>query len=152
MWFTCKGFNEGFVEFEACSEESFIEVKACSDAGFVECSDEGFIQVKACKEGFLEGLFLTEFYFLPFLVGLFSSSTDDVKDHFYVFFLILIAGSSNTYAWGFRATSKVAKVIFHNPGIQEDPACGPLLDAVAIKELYPPMPTKFNMVKNGDFE
>ncbi|KAJ4965348.1 hypothetical protein NE237_017197 [Protea cynaroides] len=50
------------------------------------------------------------------------------------------------------ATSKVAKVIFHNPGIQEDPTCGPLLDAVAIKEFYPPMPTKFNMVKNGDFE
>lgn len=48
----------------------------------------------------------------------------------------------DTYAWGFKATSSVAKVTFHNPGIQEDPACGPLLDAVAIKELFPPMPTK----------
>ncbi|KAJ4962991.1 hypothetical protein NE237_022930 [Protea cynaroides] len=76
----------------------------------------------------------------------------DVKDLFYVFFLIFIAGSTNTYAWGFRATSKVAKVIFYNPDIQENPACGPLLDTVAIKELYSPMPTKFNMVKNGDFE
>ncbi|XP_043690492.1 uncharacterized protein LOC122641347 [Telopea speciosissima] len=62
------------------------------------------------------------------------------------------SNGGDTYAWGFKATSKVAKVIFHNPGIQEDPTCGPLLDVVAIKELYLPMPTKFNMVKNGDFE
>ncbi|XP_042493149.1 uncharacterized protein LOC122072805 [Macadamia integrifolia] len=62
------------------------------------------------------------------------------------------SNGGDTYAWGFRATSKVATVIFQNPGIQEDPSCGPLLDVVAIKELYPPMPTKFNLVKNGDFE
>lgn len=48
----------------------------------------------------------------------------------------------DVYAWGFRAASDKAKVVFHNPGIQEDPACGPLLDAVAIKELFPPMPTR----------
>ncbi|ERN07012.1 hypothetical protein AMTR_s00141p00087130 [Amborella trichopoda] len=48
----------------------------------------------------------------------------------------------DTYAWAFRATSNVAKVIFHNIGIHEDPACGPLLDVVAIKELYPPLPTR----------
>lgn len=48
----------------------------------------------------------------------------------------------DVYAWGFRANSMTAKVTFHNPGIQEDPACGPLLDAVAIKELFPPMPTR----------
>ncbi|ERN07011.1 hypothetical protein AMTRI_Chr03g47960 [Amborella trichopoda] len=58
----------------------------------------------------------------------------------------------DTYAWGFRATSNVAKITFHNIGAQEDPACGPLLDAVAIKELFPPFPTKDNLVKNGGFE
>eukprot|EP00268_Persea_americana_P043768 TRINITY_DN4406_c0_g1_i1.p1 TRINITY_DN4406_c0_g1~~TRINITY_DN4406_c0_g1_i1.p1 ORF type:complete len:367 (+),score=69.60 TRINITY_DN4406_c0_g1_i1:45-1145(+) len=58
----------------------------------------------------------------------------------------------DTYAWGFKAASSVAKLTFHNPGIQEDPACGPLLDAVAIKELFPPMPTKDSLVKNGGFE
>ncbi|XP_043692591.1 uncharacterized protein LOC122643030 [Telopea speciosissima] len=62
------------------------------------------------------------------------------------------SNGGDTYAWGFRATSKVAKVIFHNPGMQEDAACGPLLDVVAIKELYPPMPTRVNLVKNGEFE
>lgn len=46
------------------------------------------------------------------------------------------------YAWGFRATSNQAKVSFHNPGLQEDPSCGPLLDVVAIKELFPPRATK----------
>ncbi|KAL8155029.1 protein TEEBE-like [Apium graveolens] len=56
------------------------------------------------------------------------------------------------YAWGFVATSNVAKVILHNPGVQEDPTCGPLLDAIAIKELFPAQYTKGNLVKNSGFE
>ncbi|KAK1259800.1 hypothetical protein QJS04_geneDACA010241 [Acorus gramineus] len=62
------------------------------------------------------------------------------------------SSGGDTYAWGFRAASGVAQVTFHNIGVQEDPACGPLLDAVAIKELLPPMPSKVNLVKNGGFE
>ncbi|KAF2293433.1 hypothetical protein GH714_001791 [Hevea brasiliensis] len=62
------------------------------------------------------------------------------------------SNGGDTYAWGFRAKSNVAKVIFHNPGVQEDPACGPLIDAVAIKELFPPRPTRDNLVKNSGFE
>jgi len=50
--------------------------------------------------------------------------------------------SADTWAWGFRASSPVAQVTFANPGVQEDDACGPLLDAVAIKELPAPYPTK----------
>lgn len=52
------------------------------------------------------------------------------------------SNGGDTYAWGFIATSNVANLTFHNPGVQEDPACGPLLDAVAIKELFPPRPTR----------
>lgn len=48
----------------------------------------------------------------------------------------------DTYAWGFSAFNSTVQVIFHNPGVQEDPRCGPLLDAVAIKELFPPFPTR----------
>ncbi|KAK4795496.1 hypothetical protein SAY86_027822 [Trapa natans] len=62
------------------------------------------------------------------------------------------SNGGDTYAWGFRPTSNVTEVIFHNPGIQKDPACGPLLDAVAIKELFPPKPTTANLVKNPGFE
>ncbi|KAK9290217.1 hypothetical protein L1049_008383 [Liquidambar formosana] len=58
----------------------------------------------------------------------------------------------DTYAWAFNATSKVVKVTFHNPGIQEDPTCGPLLDAIAIKEMVPLKLTRGNLVKNGGFE
>ncbi|KAK4798956.1 hypothetical protein SAY86_024321 [Trapa natans] len=58
----------------------------------------------------------------------------------------------DTYAWAFKAASDVVKVTFHNPGIQEDPTCGPLLDAVAVKEILPPTSTKGNLVKNGGFE
>ncbi|XP_061996774.1 protein TEEBE [Rosa rugosa] len=62
------------------------------------------------------------------------------------------SNGGDTYAWGFRATSNTAKVTFHNPGIQEDPACGPLLDAIAIKELLPALPTRGNLVRNPGFE
>lgn len=58
----------------------------------------------------------------------------------------------DTYAVGFKATQATVSVIFHNIGMQEDPTCGPLVDAVAIKELFPPLPTRANLVKNGGFE
>ncbi|OVA07065.1 Protein of unknown function DUF642 [Macleaya cordata] len=59
----------------------------------------------------------------------------------------------DTYAWAFKAASTLVKTTFHNPGVQEDPACGPLIDAVAIKELIPPTrPRSGNLVKNGGFE
>lgn len=62
------------------------------------------------------------------------------------------SNGGDTYAWGFRPNASVVKVSFHNPGVQEDPACGPLIDAVAIKELFPPRPTRDNLVKNPGFE
>ncbi|KAG6640925.1 uncharacterized protein LOC122275387 [Carya illinoinensis] len=62
------------------------------------------------------------------------------------------SNGGDTYAWAFKATSRVVKLTFHNPGIQEDPTCGPLLDAIAIKEMLPLKYTKGNLVKNGGFE
>ncbi|KAL6539808.1 hypothetical protein OROHE_011579 [Orobanche hederae] len=58
----------------------------------------------------------------------------------------------DTYAWSFKASSSAVRVTFGNPGMQEDPACGPLLDATAIKEMVPLKYTKGNLVKNGGFE
>uniref|UniRef100_A0A1J3IDV0 DUF642 domain-containing protein n=1 Tax=Noccaea caerulescens TaxID=107243 RepID=A0A1J3IDV0_NOCCA len=58
----------------------------------------------------------------------------------------------DVYAWGFIPKTSEITVTFHNPGVQEDPACGPLLDAVAIKELSPPTYSRGNLVKNGGFE
>ncbi|KAG6789495.1 hypothetical protein POTOM_005595 [Populus tomentosa] len=52
------------------------------------------------------------------------------------------SNGGDTYAWGFKLNATVVKVSFRNTGVQEDPACGPLIDAVAIKELFPPMPTR----------
>ncbi|KAL5543370.1 hypothetical protein UlMin_007154 [Ulmus minor] len=62
------------------------------------------------------------------------------------------SNGGDVYAWGFRANSSFVKVTFHNPGVQEDPACGPLLDAVAIKEFFPVFPTRDNLVRNPSFE
>jgi hypothetical protein len=50
----------------------------------------------------------------------------------------------DTYAWAFRAPSDLVDVILHNPGVEEDLACGPVLDAVAIKEMFPPKFTECN--------
>lgn len=56
------------------------------------------------------------------------------------------------YAWGFVALSNLAELVIHNPGVEEDPACGPLIDSVAMRVLYPPKRTSLNLLKNGDFE
>lgn len=52
------------------------------------------------------------------------------------------ANGGDTYAWAFKAPSALVKLTFHNPGVQEDPTCGPLIDAVAIKEMPPLKYTK----------
>ena len=44
----------------------------------------------------------------------------------------------DSYAWGFKAMFDVVDLVIHNPGIEKDPACGPLIDSVAIRTLYPP--------------
>ncbi|RCV34324.1 hypothetical protein SETIT_7G150900v2 [Setaria italica] len=58
----------------------------------------------------------------------------------------------DSYSWAFKATCSVVLFIVHNPGVSEDPACGPLIDLFAIKTLPPPKSSKNNMRKNGDFE
>ncbi|RLM74092.1 hypothetical protein C2845_PM15G12900 [Panicum miliaceum] len=58
----------------------------------------------------------------------------------------------DTYSYAFRARHTTAWLTVHHPGVEEDPACGPLVDAFAIKTLNPPHHEKGNMLKNGDFE
>ncbi|KAG2573035.1 uncharacterized protein LOC120642468 [Panicum virgatum] len=58
----------------------------------------------------------------------------------------------DSYSWAFEARRSAVTLVVHNPGADDDAACGPLLDAFAIKTLQPPRRTKNNMLKNGDFE
>ncbi|GAB4854132.1 Protein DUF642 L-GALACTONO-1,4-LACTONE-RESPONSIVE GENE 2 [Ancistrocladus abbreviatus] len=58
----------------------------------------------------------------------------------------------DSYAWAFKAQSDVAQIVIHNPGVVEDPACGPLIDSIAMRALYPPRLTNQNLLKNGNFE
>ncbi|KAI4337345.1 hypothetical protein L6164_015774 [Bauhinia variegata] len=58
----------------------------------------------------------------------------------------------DAYAWAFQAEYAIVEIVIHNPGVEEDPACGPLIDSVALKALYPPKPTNKNILKNGGFE
>lgn len=58
------------------------------------------------------------------------------------------AGAADAWAWGFRAAERNAQVEFSNPAAADDHDgddglnCGPLLAAVAFKELPAPMPSK----------
>ncbi|CAN8286946.1 unnamed protein product [Cochlearia groenlandica] len=65
---------------------------------------------------------------------------------------VFSSDGGDTYAWAFMAMSDLVKVSFSNPGVQEDPTCGPLLDSVAIKEIVPVHYPRGNLVKNGGFE
>lgn len=56
------------------------------------------------------------------------------------------------YAFAFRAVYDVIELLLHNPGSEEDPACGPLVDSIAIRFLKTPQATKDNLIRNGDFE
>ncbi|CAD6260419.1 unnamed protein product [Miscanthus lutarioriparius] len=58
----------------------------------------------------------------------------------------------DSYSYAFKARHTTAWLTIHNPGAEEDPACGPIIDSVAIKAHHPPTRAKDNMLKNGDFE
>ncbi|EYU33356.1 hypothetical protein ABFS82_13G084500 [Erythranthe guttata] len=58
----------------------------------------------------------------------------------------------DSYAWAFQAEREEARVVFRNPGMEDDPTCGPIIDDVAIKKLFVPDKPKDNAVVNGDFE
>ncbi|MED6120509.1 L-GALACTONO-1,4-LACTONE-RESPONSIVE protein 2 [Stylosanthes scabra] len=57
-----------------------------------------------------------------------------------------------SFSCGFVADFQDAQIVIHNPGVEEDPACGPLIDSVALKVLNPPRRTRANLLKNGNFE
>lgn len=50
----------------------------------------------------------------------------------------------DSYAWGFMAKRYEVDLVIHNPGVDDDTACGPLIDSVAIQTLHPPRLTKCN--------
>ncbi|XP_043687345.1 uncharacterized protein LOC122638563 isoform X1 [Telopea speciosissima] len=58
----------------------------------------------------------------------------------------------DSYAWAFQAESVDGEVVFRNPGMEDDPTCGPIIDNIAIKKLFTPDKPKDNAVLNGDFE
>ncbi|CAH8253926.1 unnamed protein product [Arabidopsis lyrata] len=56
------------------------------------------------------------------------------------------------YAWAFEAEDDHVRLVFKNPGMEDDPTCGPIIDDIAIKKLFTPDKPKDNAVINGDFE
>ncbi|KAM7259604.1 hypothetical protein ACFE04_015345 [Oxalis oulophora] len=58
----------------------------------------------------------------------------------------------DSYAWAFQAEYDEIEILIHNPGVEEDPACGPLIDSIAMRGLFPPRITNKNILKNGGFE
>lgn len=48
----------------------------------------------------------------------------------------------DSYSCGFKAEAEEIKISIHNPGTEEDAACGPLIDSVALKLLNMPKRTR----------
>ncbi|KAL0328968.1 UNVERIFIED_CONTAM: hypothetical protein Scaly_2329400 [Sesamum calycinum] len=44
----------------------------------------------------------------------------------------------DSYAWAFQAEEEDVRVVFRNPGMEDDPTCGPIIDDIAIKKLFVP--------------
>lgn len=49
------------------------------------------------------------------------------------------------YAYGFSAEDDEARLVFRNPGMEDDPTCGPIIDNIAIKKLFTPLQPKGNL-------
>ncbi|KAK6917194.1 protein of unknown function DUF642 [Dillenia turbinata] len=58
----------------------------------------------------------------------------------------------DSYAWAFLAEEETVTVAFKNPGMEDDPTCGPIIDDIAVKRLFTPKRPKDNAVVNGDYE
>ncbi|KAG6642169.1 uncharacterized protein LOC122276612 [Carya illinoinensis] len=56
------------------------------------------------------------------------------------------------YAYAFEAEEEDVSLIFRNPGMEDDPTCGPIIDDIAIKKLFTPDRPKDNAVMNGNLE
>ncbi|XP_010540565.1 PREDICTED: uncharacterized protein LOC104814294 [Tarenaya hassleriana] len=56
------------------------------------------------------------------------------------------------YAFAFEAQEEKVRLAFRNPGMEDDPTCGPIIDDIAVKKLFTPDKPKENAVINGDFE
>ncbi|KAH1047993.1 hypothetical protein J1N35_038777 [Gossypium stocksii] len=83
-----------------------------------------------------------------------SVSPNNEKNDFGLFPIQTMYSSNgwDSYAWAFQADAHVIEISIHNPGVEEDGACGPLIDSVALKTLYNPKRTRANLLKNGNFE
>ncbi|KAE8696458.1 putative Prefoldin subunit [Hibiscus syriacus] len=56
------------------------------------------------------------------------------------------------YSISFEAEEDKARLVFRNPGMEDDPECGPIIDDIAIKKLVTPDTPKDNAVVNAGFE
>ncbi|KAI4298262.1 hypothetical protein L6164_031840 [Bauhinia variegata] len=56
------------------------------------------------------------------------------------------------YAVAFNAETDTIRLAFKNPGMEDDPTCGPIIDNIALKKMFTPDKPKDNAVLNGDFE
>ncbi|XP_072995094.1 protein BIIDXI-like [Typha latifolia] len=58
----------------------------------------------------------------------------------------------DAYSWAFQAAEEEGRLAFKNPGMEDDPTCGPVIDNIAVKKLFTPDRSKDNVAINGDFE
>jgi hypothetical protein len=55
------------------------------------------------------------------------------------------SGGWDSFSFAFKTRHSTVWLTIHNPGVEEDPACGPLIDTIAIKALGAPRREKGNI-------
>ena len=140
----------GFVEFiKAGQKQGDMVLIVPEGSSAVRLGNEASIKQKLKLEN-------GTFYAVTFIAGRTCAQEEKInvsviptiEKNDWGFFPIQTVYSSNgwdSYAYGFPADYSEVELVIHNPGLVEDPACGPIVDSVAIKTLNPPIRT------NGKF-
>ncbi|XP_047962582.1 uncharacterized protein LOC125207333 [Salvia hispanica] len=145
--------TEGFVEYiKSGQKQGDMALVVPEGASAVRLGDEALIKTKL---NVTKGMF----YSVSFTAGRTCAQEEKLRISAsakeWGILPIQTVYSSNgwdSYSWAFIAESQLIELAIHNPGTEKDPACGPLIDSVAIKALSPPPRPRGNMLKNGNFE
>lgn len=138
--------TQGFVEYIKSGQKQGDMVLVVPEGSFaVRLGNEAFIKQKV-------NLVKGGFYALTFSASRTCAQEEKLnvsvvptreKTDWGVFSIQTMYGSDGceAFACGFRADYVEQEIVIHNPGVEEDPACGPLIDSVALKLLFPPKRT-----------
>ncbi|OMP00157.1 hypothetical protein COLO4_12875 [Corchorus olitorius] len=78
----------------------------------------------------------------------FSPNPEPKDDSLFPIQTMYSSNGWDSYSWAFQPSQSEIEISIHNPGVEEDAACGPLIDSVALKTLIPPKRTRSKSINS----